>query len=392
MHNLRPGFSTPDPIDEWSFSKLPYMDQKFERYIFKTGVTMKYLIWLNDLKGMGPVKKHEMLRTYGSGEAVFKMFDGRNEDLSKGEGILFDCAACGAYPVLFTVLYEKLRGMPLDEEIANDMPFIVYCRGDIKCGNATAIVGSRRCTEYGKSVTKKIAADLAEKGVTVVSGLAKGVDAYAHTACINTGGYTVAVLGCGIDICFPSENRELYKKISECGLIVSENPPKTPGLPYTFPRRNRIIAALSDQVIVTEAGKKSGALITADYAKKYGRGLYAVPGRIDSPESLGCNRLIAEGKAKFFMYEKDKREDFRETGPKEPEYRQTSLFDAYPESKGTPEQQQLLALIRQSGKHILISKALEMTGLDPTKLFTILTELELNDTIEIRGNEIWLQQ
>ena len=160
---------------------------------------------------------------------------------------------------------------------------------------AVAVVGSRRATPYGLEVAETLAADLAARGVTIVSGLARGIDAAAHRGALRVGGRTLAVLGSGIDVIYPPENRRLAAEIAERGALLSQFAPGTPPLPQNFPTRNQVIAALSLAVVVVEAAEKSGSLITARLAAELGREVLAVPGRITAPESRGANRLIQDG-------------------------------------------------------------------------------------------------
>ncbi|UNC91817.1 DNA-processing protein DprA [Candidatus Contubernalis alkaliaceticus] len=158
-----------------------------------------------------------------------------------------------------------------------------------------AVVGTRKCTPYGKKIAVEVSQTLAEQGFTVVSGMARGIDTLAHLSCLKAGGRTIAVLGSGLDVIYPRENESLSKKIVENGALVSEFPLGTKPLPRNFPMRNRIISGLSLGVVVVESAHKSGALITADCALEQGREVFAVPGNIDSPYSRGCNRLIKQG-------------------------------------------------------------------------------------------------
>jgi DNA processing protein len=158
-----------------------------------------------------------------------------------------------------------------------------------------AIVGTRRVTAYGRQVTAKIAASLAQAGVTVVSGLARGVDVAAHKAVLDAGGRTIAVMGCGLDRMYPPEHRKLGEQIINSGALISDYAPGTPPEAINFPPRNRIISGLSKATVVVEAGQRSGALITAQFAVDQGREVFAVPGNILSPQSRGPNLLIQEG-------------------------------------------------------------------------------------------------
>ena len=160
---------------------------------------------------------------------------------------------------------------------------------------SVAVVGSRRATPYGLEVAETLAADLAARGVTIVSGLARGIDSAAHRGALRVGGRTLAVLGSGVDVIYPPENRRLAAEIAERGALISQFAPGTPPLPQNFPTRNEVIAGLSLAVVVVEAAEKSGSLITARLAAELGREVLAVPGRITAPESRGANRLIQDG-------------------------------------------------------------------------------------------------
>lgn len=173
----------------------------------------------------------------------------------------------------------------------------LYCRGDISLLTlpAMAVVGSRKCSEYGRRTAREIAGALARDGAVTVSGMAYGIDSMAHWGALQAGGKTIAVLGSGPDICYPPSNGELYAEICARGLVLSEYPPGTPVRPWHFPQRNRIIAALAQAVAVVEAGENSGACITALRAAEIGSEVFALPGNITSTFSIGSNRLIRDG-------------------------------------------------------------------------------------------------
>lgn len=174
-------------------------------------------------------------------------------------------------------------------------PYVFYYRGILPTtDNMIAIVGARHASPYGKNIATRLGAELAEAGVWVVSGAARGIDTAAHQGAL-TKGYTIAVLGCGVDVSYPPENSKLLSHIAECGAVISEYPPGTLAHPGQFPARNRIINGLSRGVVVVEAAEKSGALITADFALEEGRDVFAVPGSIFSESSKGTHRLIKQG-------------------------------------------------------------------------------------------------
>jgi len=176
-------------------------------------------------------------------------------------------------------------------------PPVLYVRGELLPEDdwAVAVVGTRRVSAYGRQVTEKIAHTLARSGVTLVSGLARGVDGSAHQAVLDAGGRTLAVLGCGVDKIYPPEHRQLAQKIMDNGAVISDYAVGTPPEARNFPPRNRIISGLTMATVVVEAGQKSGAVITANFAVEQGREVFAVPGNITSPSSKGTNTLIQKG-------------------------------------------------------------------------------------------------
>jgi DNA processing protein len=177
-----------------------------------------------------------------------------------------------------------------------DAPVVLYLRGDLQDGRVRlALVGSRRATAYGRQIARELAKELAELGVEIVSGGARGIDTAAHRGALEAGGRTVAVLGCGFAHTYPPENEALFKSIAASGAILSEFAVETAPLAENFPRRNRLISALSAGTIVVEATDKSGSLITAGHALEQGREVMAVPGPVTSEQSRGCHRLIQQG-------------------------------------------------------------------------------------------------
>jgi len=177
-----------------------------------------------------------------------------------------------------------------------DFPPFLYVRGALRSAETSiAVVGSRRASSSGQSITERLARDLALRGITVVSGMARGIDTAAHRGALKGGGRTIGVLGSGIDVIYPPENRKLFEEVAGQGAVVSEFPLGTAPLAENFPRRNRIISGLSRGVLVIEAVANSGSLITARYALEQGREVFAVPGNINFPGSRGPNQLIKEG-------------------------------------------------------------------------------------------------
>lgn len=220
----------------------------------------------------------------------------------------------------------------------SDKPLVLYVKGELPQANyALAIVGSRRCTEYGVRAADYFAKAMTREGIPIISGGAKGIDTAAHEACLHAKGTTVAVLGCGLDIVYPSENAKLFARIAERGALVSEYPPGVPPAAANFPARNRIIVGLSQAVLVAEAGKRSGAVITANIAADEGREVYCVPGNIFDGSSIGCHELIRTG-AKLVDMPQDILEDKRSwQQAMNRRITQSSIFDCAPqESKPAP--------------------------------------------------------
>lgn len=266
-------------------------------------------IALNSVKGLGPVRIKQLLEKFGDPVTVF------NQSPSKlvQQGILSESIASQlSDSSVFRFAQEQLDWAeklnvsvitladksfpPYLKEIFAPPP-VLYAKGKISIlqKHAVAIVGTRMPTAYGNKVTDLICRQLVEQKVVIVSGLARGIDTSAHQSCINNRGETIAVLGCGIDRCYPSENRNLAEKIIADGVLLSEFPLGTPPEAYNFPRRNRIISGISAAVLVVEAGVRSGSLITANYALQQGREIFAVPGPVTSPMSMGTFNLIKDG-------------------------------------------------------------------------------------------------
>ena len=245
---------------------------------------MIYWIWLTQIPQIGPVLANRILeefktpdQIYQAEEKALRLIKGINirqiesiqnsRSLDEAEEILNTCEKKE-----ISILTKQDSQYPLKAKIQKDAPPVLYYQGVIKHFDHTVgIVGARRCTQEVKKQCVHITKNYVQQGIPVVSGMAKGIDACAATVCINEGGYTIAVLGNGLDICYPSEHQLLMEKIREKGLLISEYPPGTKPTRYTFPKRNRLISAWSDRVIIIAPGKGSGALITGDYAKKYGR-------------------------------------------------------------------------------------------------------------------------
>jgi DNA processing protein len=269
-----------------------------------------YWLALSQISVLGARRIHRLVEAFGSAEKAFSA----DEDQLMEAGLPAKAAAViteERKQIDPDVLTERLHRMGMEamtladplypgllKEIY-DPPAVLYYRGNPKilAAPAIALVGARKATQYGKTTAYRLGSELASLGITVVSGMARGIDTAAHQGALQGGGNTAAVLGCGADICYPPENRSLREAIANRGILLSEFVPGTPPKPPHFPMRNRIISGLSLAVTVVEAAEKSGALITADCALEQGRDVLAVPGSIHSPASRGCHRLLREGAA-----------------------------------------------------------------------------------------------
>ena len=264
---------------------------------------------LNGLPGIGPVTVKRLL-TYFRGD-IRAVFAASIDDLVSSKAV--DKALLDAilkHDSYFNLEKERrnlsnLGGKFLQRDHMHfpsllkeipDPPIGIYMIGDVDpvCKNI-AIVGSRNNTLYGLKTARQLAIDLANRGFTIVSGMARGIDTAAHEGALAVGGKTIAVLGCGVDVVYPPENGVVYRKICENGAVISEYPLGRRADKQTFPVRNRLIAGLCHAVIVVESDKMGGSMITARFASEYGRQVFAVPGRIDQPSSAGCLALIKDG-------------------------------------------------------------------------------------------------
>ncbi len=270
--------------------------------------TNDYIMWLSRSFNQNSNKVYYLLQEFKTPENVFKA--NRNE-LLKLKGIkaekvdiliknrdLIDKWKTELFKsgVTFISVFDK--SYPKKLKNIHMPPVGIYVKGNKQIGNdcvTVSIIGSRRCSEYGKRTAAKFARELSSLGVCIISGMAAGIDSIANAATLENGGFTAAVLGFGHNCCYPAENRSLMENIAKNGCLISEYPPDTEPEPYYFPKRNNIIAGLSDGVLVVEASKKSGALITADLACEYGRDVMAVPSNITSPNGVGTNNLIKQG-------------------------------------------------------------------------------------------------
>jgi DNA processing protein len=261
------------------------------------------------IEGVGPVRARSLLEHFGGAPEILRaaktellrvrnIGDDTAENISNWEksvdlaGELKRIQDFGCH-----VLISADENYPAALREIYDPPLVLYVKGELtaKDKNAVALVGSRQTTHYGIETARKLAYQLAYVGVTVASGGARGIDTAAHQGALSAKGRTIAVLGTGINLIFPTENAELFERIAANGAVITQFPFNRPADKQSFPIRNRIVAGMTLGTVVVEANLSSGALITANFATEYGRQIFAVPGRIDSPRSKGCHELIKKG-------------------------------------------------------------------------------------------------
>ena len=258
-----------------------------------------------------------------------------------------------------------------------EKPLILYCKGDLSLlkTQCVGIVGTRKPTRYGKDVTERFAKKLASSGITIVSGLADGVDMIAHQGALDVAGKTIAVMGSGFDHIYPKTNFELEKKIEKLGLVITEYRPNVEPAVWHYPFRNRIIAGLSNAVLITEASAKSGALYTRDYCIEYGVDLFAIPGEITNFQSGGTNAILKACQASLVTSPDDILENLNIKNSYEPVVANLQL--------SFEEQMVLNAITGETH----FDEILNFTKIDTQSLLTLLTEMELNGVVKkLAGN------
>ena len=338
------------------------------------------IVSLSNVKGIGPGKIRALLQKYPNTDCLSKL---NASDMMQVRGITREIAnsikmmdvSIGKQSLADA---EKINARYItywDDEFPDslkrvfDSPIGIYIIGKLKDIPKLGVVGSRKPTPYGKLTCNNLTEKLVKSNLGIVSGLARGIDSLAHGVAVKNGGYTIAVMGCGINICYPPENRSLREKIIETGAIISEFPPGTPPDSTNFPKRNRIISGLSKGILVIEAGKKSGAVITAYLALDQNREVFAVPGRIDSEQSYGCHKLIQQG-AKLVTSVDDVLEEFQL--PKA-----TFQPELIPEL--TDAESDLFKFISNEAVHI--DHLCNISGKDTPEVLTNLLQLELKGCI-----------
>lgn len=370
----------------------PFTQQEFAK---KRGENMDnsiYWFWLCNIERIGLRKINALISYYGS---PYDAFMDKNIDKREIPGLTekeFISIKNSKDLIKVKENYAKLRSKDVyfvtkddncyPEKLKHiyDAPYGLYVKGKLPGKNDTviAVVGARNCSDYGREITRYLTYELSKMGIHIISGLALGIDGYAHEGVLRAGGITYGVLGCGIDICYPKENLSYYMDMQKTGGIISEYGLGVSPKPGFFPMRNRIISGMSDGILVIDAKEKSGSLITVDIGLDQGKTIYAVPGRISDELSIGCNNLIKMG-AKLVSNPKDIVEDFNMNC--EYSLKENKKIDNLLETN----EKIVYACLSFQGKHI--NEIANETNINIIELTNILINLEIKNYIkEIRNN------
>jgi DNA processing protein len=357
---------------------------------------LKYWIALKSIPGIGNVNFSALVDKFGSASAVFAASPAylrETPGISKGISEAIKCFNDWdkVKEELELLVKKKVIIITSQDELypqkllnIYDRPPYIYVLGTLyKDDINIAIVGSRQASTYGKYTTERISRELALRGVTVVSGMARGIDSAAHRGAVSAHGRTIAILGSGLDVIYPPENKKLFEDIIQNGAAISEFPLGAPPRPTNFPARNRIISGMSYGVVIVEAGEKSGSLITARLALEQGREVFAVPGSIDSAGSRGTNKLIKQG-AKLI----ENTDDILEEILPQIEMNTTLKPACAPDTGEVVKHAEILTGIDQeifdrvSKGRIHIDDLIASTGLLPADILSSLTKMELKGIVD----------
>jgi len=361
-------------------------------------IDVEALLMLSAVPGVGPNRLRALVGRFQSPEAVFRasMADlisvegidktiARNIRTYRDDGFAREqLSRLNRHSAQIVTFWDAQYPRLL--KAISDPPAFLFVRGTLRAedSEAVAVVGTRAPTDYGKLVASRLCAELAAQGVTIVSGLARGIDTEAHRAALQAGGRTIAVLGSGVDVIYPAENRSLARRIIEQGALISELPMGAGPDAPNFPRRNRLISGMSLGTLVVEAGDTSGALITANVALEQNREVFAVPGSIFNPKSRGTNRLIQEG-AKLVMSAEDVLAELR---PQLPSLVREAMRQS-PNVVLTELEKKVLESLSHEPLHIdVISKN---NGLSPAQTLTLLLSLELKDLVRQLAGKMFVR-
>jgi DNA processing protein len=355
---------------------------------------LKYWIWLSTIPKLRQKKRIQLINLYEDPKVIWQMSKKELKSISIISDSLVESFTDGKLREEAEIHLENIKSKSIDVVTYNDEtypyllknihdpPLVLYKKGNqLPDENSIAIVGSRQASFYGLEMAEKLSYELSKYGITIISGMARGVDTFAHNGALKAAGKTVAVLGCGIDIVYPIENKKLMNEINMHGSVISEYLPGTPPIHFNFPARNRIISGMSLGVVVIEAGAKSGSLITADFALEQGREVFAVPGNVTSYNSKGTNSLIRDG-AKIVTCIEDILEELSIIINKSKNYRnENKKFPAMQKYSGLDVDEINVVKCLEMGE-FHIDFLVESSGLSLQALNSILLMLELKGIIE----------
>lgn len=351
--------------------------------------------------GVGPKTFLKLIKYFGSAETAWQKLDLKNhKEAGAGDSAFAKFQdfrkSFNLEKYLLKLKKAKVKvvgfsdeNYPISLKKLNSPPIVLFCKGNLellRLERNIGVVGARKITSYGKDVTEKLVSELLSYDFTIVSGLAFGVDATAHTTALENHGKTIAVLGCGVDCCTPSENQDLYERILDSkGLIISEYPLGMPPSAGSFPARNRIIAGLSLGVLVTEAAEDSGSLITAEESIKLGHPVFAVPGPITSQMSRGTLKLLKQG-AKLVTSGQDIMENFQFSAPNLQSISKQKIFNF----KLNTQEKKIVELIENEALPLdLLAKK---TGIPMVKVMVIVSGLEMRGILITENGEVGLRE
>lgn len=358
---------------------------------------MLYWIWLTQIKGIGPSIQRTLLDKFITPENIYRasvpdLLNCKGVGYKMAEKIAWQKSLEKAQRLLEYLKRLDINILTIDDPLypshakrIRETPILLYYKGKlIKNSIGVAIVGSRRCSEYGKRVTINAASFLGKENICVISGMAKGIDGYAHTACLKSGGYTIAMLGHGLDLCYPSEHKELMERIIDNGAVMSEYPPGIRPDVKHFPRRNLLICAWAQKILIVEAGEKSGALITAEYGNKYEREILSVPDNMYRKESIGSNRLIYNG-ATVFLNEKQLLIENRYSSVSTKE---DNISRKDSKDKDFDEiEKAIIELLKEDGDKTVEDISIQLK-IDKIKLLEKISLMELEDKVSLKGTVV----
>ena len=348
------------------------------------------LLALHFIPGIGDYLIRQLISYCGSAERVFKLPKGKLQKIP-GVGLITAEAIKQSKP--FALAEQEVRraekervdllfftdaNYPSRLRQVNDAPTLLYAKGNMDLENpkTVAIVGTRQATSYGKECVEKLVTDLVPHQPLVVSGLAYGIDIHAHKLALKCNLPTVGVMGSGMDVIYPPSHRDVALKMMEHGGLLTEHPFGTQPDAHNFPARNRIVAALSDAVIIVEAAEKGGALITADIANSYNKDVFAMPGNIKQSHSAGCNNLIKSNRAHLLASVRDLEYIMNWDAGSKPARKETPSLEGF-----EPDEQMILQTLMENNKQLMIDEISWKTNLPISRLASLLLTLEFKGVI-----------